>query len=121
METLHRFIDLGATGIDAMAVALIVGTFLWATVRFFVQAGQHAANAYPRYKTFLGRALSIGLEFLVAADVIRTVGVSPTFRNIAILGAIIIIRTALSWSLIVEMEGRWPWQPAIGESSKLQA
>jgi uncharacterized membrane protein len=121
MDALHTFIELGATGIDAMAVALIVGTFLWASVRFFVQVGRHAENAYPRYKSFLGRALSLGLEFLVAADVIRTVGVAPTFRNIAILGAIIIIRTALSWSLVVEMEGRWPWQPASDESSELKA
>ena len=120
METLHTFIEYGAAGIDAMAVALIVGTFLWASVRFFVQASRHAANAYPRYKTFLGRALSLGLEFLVAADVCRTVGVAPTFRNIGILGAIILIRTALSWSLVVEMEGRWPWQPATGESSVLK-
>ena len=120
METLHTFIELGATGIDAMAVALIVGTFLWASVRFFVQTSQHAVNAYPGYKVFLGRALSLGLEFLVAADVIRTVGVAPTFRNIGILGAIILIRTALSWSLVVEMEGRWPWQPATGESSVLK-
>lgn len=116
MKTLHTLIELGATGIDAMAVILIVGTFLWASVRFFVQTSRHAANAYGRYKTFLGRALSLGLEFLVAADVIRTVGVSPTFRNISILGAIILIRTALSWSLVVEMEGRWPWQPVTGET-----
>jgi uncharacterized membrane protein len=121
MDTLHTFIELGATGIDAMAVALIVGTFLWASVRFFVHASRHAADAYAQYKTFLGRALSLGLEFLVAADVIRTVGVAPTFRNIAILGAIILIRTALSWSLVVEMEGRWPWQPATSESSELKA
>lgn len=121
MEILHTFIDWGATGIDAMAVALIVGTFLWASVRFFLQTSRHAANAYPRYKSFLGRALSLGLEFLVAADVLRTVGVAPTFRNIAILGAIIIIRTALSWSLVVEMEGRWPWQPATDESPELKA
>lgn len=120
MDTLQTYIELGATSIDAMAVALIVGTFLWASVRFFVQAGRHAANAYPRYKSFLGRALSLGLEFLVAADVIRTVGVAPTFRNIGMLGAIIVIRTALSWSLVVEMEGRWPWQPAMSESSSLK-
>jgi uncharacterized membrane protein len=120
METLHTFIEFGATGIDAMAVALILGTFLWASVRFFVQARRGTANAYPRYKTFLGRALSLGLEFLVAADVIRTVGVAPTFRNIALLGAIIVIRTALSWSLVVEMEGRWPWQPATGGSPDLK-
>ena len=121
LETLHTVIELGATGIDAMAVALIVGAFVWASIRFFVQAGRHTADAYSRYKTFLGRALSLGLEFLVAADVIRTVGVAPTFRNIGILGAIIIIRTALSWSLVVEMEGRWPWQPTPRESSELKA
>ena len=121
MDTLHTFIEFGATGIDAMAVALIVGTFLWASVRFLVLASRHAPNAYSRYKIFLGRALSLGLEFLVAADVIRTVGVAPTFRNIGILGAIIMIRTALSWSLAVEMDGRWPWQLATGESSELKA
>jgi uncharacterized membrane protein len=121
LETLHTFIELGATGMDAMAVALIIGTFLWASVRYFVQTVRGATNAYSRYKIFLGRALSLGLEFLVAADVIRTVGVSPTFRNIGILGAIIVIRTALSWSLVVEMEARWPWQTATGESSELKA
>jgi uncharacterized membrane protein len=117
VDGLHTFIDVGATGMDAMAVALIMGAFIWASVRFLLQTSRHAAGAYPRYKSFLGRALSLGLEFLVAADVIRTVGVSPTFRNIGILGAIIVIRTALSWSLVVEMEGRWPWQPATVESS----
>lgn len=121
METLHTCIELAATVIDAMAVALILGTFLWASVRFFVQTSRSAVNTYSRYKTFLGRALSLGLEFLVAADVIRTVGVAPTIQNISILGAIILIRTALSWSLVVEMEGRWPWQPITGETPELKA
>lgn len=121
MQTLNTFIEFGSTGIDAMAVALIVGTFLWGSIRFFVQTGHHSADAYRRYKTFLGRALSLGLTFFVAADVIRTVGVDPTFRNIGILGAIILIRTALSWSLVVEMEGRWPWQPATNENSEMKA
>jgi uncharacterized membrane protein len=121
METLHTFIDLGSTGIDAMAVALIVGAFLWGSVRFFVQSGHHNATAYLRYKTFLGRVLSIGLTFFVAADVIRTVGIEPTFRNIGILGAIILIRTVLSWTLVVEMEGRWPWQQAINENPEFKA
>jgi uncharacterized membrane protein len=118
METLHTWIELGARAIEAMAVALIVGTFLWASVRFVVHTGRHAPNPYQRYKVFLGRALSLGLEFLVAADVIRTVGVAPTFGNIGILGAIIVIRTALSWSLVVEMEGRWPWEPETSASSE---
>jgi uncharacterized membrane protein len=54
------------------------------------------------------------LEFLVAADVIKTVTAAPTFTNIGVLAAVIVTRTFLSWSLVVEMEGRWPWQPAPG-------
>lgn len=118
METLQIYVTASAAGMDAMAVALVVCAFIWASVRFLSQSSRHAAGAYPRYKSYLGRALSLGLEFLVAADVIRTVGVAPTFRNIGILGAIIVIRTALSWSLVVEMEGRWPWQPATEQSSE---
>jgi uncharacterized membrane protein len=118
MEIFHKFIEFGATGIESMAVALIVGTFLFASIRFIVHTGQHGPNPYKRYKVLLGRELMLGLEFLVAADVIRTVAVAPTFRTIGLLGGIIVIRTALSWSLVVEMEGRWPWQPATCPSSE---
>jgi uncharacterized membrane protein len=111
MDTARRLIEVGATTIEAMAVALIVVAFLGATVRFLVHTRQQAGNRYERYKLSLGRALSLGLEFLVAADVIRTVVLAPTFTNIGILAAVILTRTFLSWSLAVEMEGRWPWQP----------
>jgi uncharacterized membrane protein len=110
METLRRCIEFGATSIEALAIAMIVGAFFYATIRFILHTGRHAPKPYDRYKAFLGRSLMLGLEFLVAADVIRTVGVAPTFQNIAILGAIILVRTFLSWSLDVELEGRWPWQ-----------
>jgi uncharacterized membrane protein len=112
METSQTLIETGAWAIEAMAVAAIVGTFLWASARFVVDTKRHTKNPYERYKLFLGRSLSLGLEFLVAADVIRTVVMPPTFTNIGILGAVILTRTFLSWSLVVEMEGRWPWQPA---------
>jgi uncharacterized membrane protein len=112
MASLQALIDFGATGMEGMAAVLIVGTFLWASIRFLVQIRGRAANPYQRYKLFLGRALSLGLEFLVAADVIRTVLVAPTFPNVGVLGAIILVRTFLSWSLVVEMEGRWPWHSA---------
>jgi uncharacterized membrane protein len=108
----HEVIEIGASVIDAMAVVLILSTFAWASIRFLLHTGHHASNPYERYKLLLGRALSLGLEFLVAADVIRTVTATPTFASIGILGAIIFTRTFLSWSLVVEMEGRWPWQPA---------
>ncbi|MGC1361853.1 MAG: DUF1622 domain-containing protein [Silvibacterium sp.] len=115
---MSRIIEIGASAIEAMAVALITGAFLWASVRFVLHTGRHASNPYQRYKLLLGRALSLGLEFLVAADVIRTVVIAPTLSNIGVLGAIILVRTFLSWSLVVEMEGRWPWQPAPGTSSE---
>lgn len=112
MDTARTLIEIGATTIEVMAVALIVGSFLWASVRFLVDTRQQASNRYERYKLSLGRSLSLGLEFLVAADVIRTVTLAPTFTNIGVLAAVILTRTFLSWSLVVEMEGRWPWQPA---------
>jgi uncharacterized membrane protein len=58
----------------------------------------------------LGKSLLLSLEILVAADVIRTVALQPTLSNILGLGLLVVIRTFLSWSLVVEMEGRWPWQ-----------
>jgi uncharacterized membrane protein len=121
METSRTLIEIGAWAIEAMAVAVIVGTFLWASVRFLLHTGRHANNPYQRYKLLLGRALSLGLEFLVAADVIRTVTLTPTLSNIGILGAIILARTFLSWSLVVEIEGRWPWQPVPIPGSEVTA
>jgi len=60
----------------------------------------------------LGKALLLGLEILVAADIVRTVVLEPTLQSIAVLGLLVLIRTFLSWALVVEIEGRWPWQPA---------
>jgi uncharacterized membrane protein len=61
----------------------------------------------------LGRAILLGLEVLVAADIIRTVAFTPTMESVLILAMIVAIRTFLSWSLALELEGRWPWQAAL--------
>jgi uncharacterized membrane protein len=58
----------------------------------------------------MGRSLLLGLEFLVAGDVVRTVALDPTLNNVAVLGLLVLIRTFLGWSLAVEIEGHWPWQ-----------
>jgi uncharacterized membrane protein len=58
----------------------------------------------------VARALLLGLEILVAADVIRTVALQPTLNNVLILGVLVVIRTFLGWSLVIEIEERWPWQ-----------
>ena len=116
MEIFHKWIEFVALGMEAVAVAVIVIAFLSGSVLFLVHYGQRAVNAYQSYKVLLGRSLLLGLEFLVAADVIRTVALEPTMQNIVILGALIVIRTFLSWSLVVEMEGRWPWSGAEGRN-----
>lgn len=66
--------------------------------------------AYRTYRRQLGRSIILGLEFLIAGDIIRTVVVADTLENIAVLGLIILIRSFLSITLHLEVEGRWPWQ-----------
>jgi hypothetical protein len=66
-----------------------------------------------------GRSILLGLEFLVAADIIRTVAVQPSLENVAVLGLIVLIRTFLSFSLEVEIDGRWPWRRAVAVRSGL--
>jgi uncharacterized membrane protein len=67
-------------------------------------------RVYKVFRTRLGRAIILGLELLVAADILRTISTEPTLTDVAILGGIVLIRTFLSFSLEVELEGRWPWQ-----------
>jgi uncharacterized membrane protein len=113
IEVLHKVIEGAALLIELMAVAVIVAAVIVlavkrGTVRYIFQV--HAPGEFENYKHQLGKALLLGLELLVAADVVRTVALDPTLKNVAMLGLLVIIRTFLSWSLSVEMEGRWPWQ-----------
>ncbi len=104
--------DVG-TGIDTIGVLLIVGGSLLATARFFFRRQGEADKVYRLYRQNLGRAILLGLEFLVAGDIIRTVVVAPTLINVLILGLIVLIRTFLSMALQMEVQGRWPWQSAV--------
>jgi len=96
--------------VDAVGVLVIVVGAILATVRFFVQRHGESGKPYRLYRQDLGRAILLGLEFLIAGDIIRTVVVAPTLENIVILGMIVLIRTFLSMALQLEVEGRWPWQ-----------
>jgi uncharacterized membrane protein len=120
MNAFHTVIDVGASAVEAMGVLVILCAFLWASASFVVHARERVGHPYERYKLALGRALSLGLEFLVAADVIKTVTTAPTFTNIGVLAAVIVTRTFLSWSLAVEMEGRWPWEPAAASGAEVK-
>jgi uncharacterized membrane protein len=105
--------------IDGVGVAVIVGGALIAAAQTAVRIrGQ--ADGYEAFRRRLGRSILLGLEFLVAADIIRTVAVTPTPQSVAVLAGIVAIRTFLSFSLQVEMTGAWPWQrraPAAPDST----
>ncbi len=103
-------IELAAQAIEVLAVAIIAIAIVHGAIRYLIRINQQAGDAYQRFKAQLGRALLLGLEFLVAADIVRTVALEPTMQNVMILGLLVIIRTFLSWSLVVEIEGRWPWR-----------
>jgi uncharacterized membrane protein len=112
---MRELIEAAAETIEGLAVATIVAAIVYGSARFLLRIKQHADNAYEQYKAHLGRGLLLGLEFLVAADIIRTVALEPTMQNVIILGLLVVIRTFLSWSLVVEIEGRWPWRAITGE------
>ena len=105
-------VELASRGIDAAGVAVIVLGALAATLYFIIvlRRGVAFEPAYRTYRESLGRAILLGLEFLVAADIIRTVAIAPSFESVGVLGLIVLVRTFLSFTLELELEGRWPWQ-----------
>ncbi len=114
---LEQVIEAAAVAIEVLAVTIIVGATSAATIQYVRRLVSHTAGlpAYEQYKIRLGRALLLGLEILVAADVVRTVALEPSLTNVGILAVLVLIRTFLSWSLVVEIEHRWPWQPRRSE------
>src|SRR6201999_2468914 len=97
-------------GIDAIGVAVIAGGAILAVFLTIGRIRQEDGGAYEFFRRRPGRAILLGLEFLVAADIIRTVAVTPTAQSVAVLGGIVLIRTFLSFSLQLEVTGAWPWQ-----------
>ena len=110
--TIEQVIEYAALLIELLAVGIIVIATLAATISYVRKLWARSAGlaGYEQYKVRLGRALLLGLEILVAADIVRTVALEPSMTNIGILALLVLIRTFLSWSLVVEMEHRWPWQ-----------
>jgi len=96
--------------IDGAGVAVIIVGALAATIAAGLRVYRRQPDAYRRYRQQLGRSILLGLELLVAADIIRTVAVTPTIRSVVVLAGIVLIRTFLSFSLELEITGRWPWQ-----------
>jgi len=116
---MREWVELSSQGIQAMAVVIIVISIVFGSLRFLLHLSKRSADPYRAYKELLGRALLLSLEFLVAADVIRTVLLDLTAKGMEILGALVAVRTFLSLSLVVELEGRWPWHlAAVAAQSK---
>ena len=109
MPTFKEMVEGTGLAIDGAGVLVIVLGVLLATTRFAVY-GYRSPGGYRQFRQDLGRGILLGLEFLVAADIIRTVAVTPTLEGVLVLGLIVLIRTFLSVALQVELEGRWPWQ-----------
>ncbi|EEF61199.1 DUF1622 domain-containing protein [Pedosphaera parvula] len=121
VEFIRVVIECTAMGIEILAVmvivtAIIVVTCSRGTVRYVLQIGR--PGAYEAYKHQLGKPLLLGLDLLVASDLVKTVALELTMNNVLTLGLLVLIRTFLSWSLVVEIEGRWPWEAKEGKGSE---
>jgi uncharacterized membrane protein len=113
MTRAREWIEIAALGIEILAVAVMSAVILVSTLQWLLRLARRLPNDYQAYREGVARAMLVGLELLVAADIIRTVVVEPTLGNMAILASLVLIRSFLGWSLTLEIEGRWPWQKAM--------
>ncbi|GAA4216627.1 DUF1622 domain-containing protein [Actinocatenispora rupis] len=108
--TYDHVMDTIGEAVDAAGVAVIVVGAVLAAGSAAVRLTRRRTGTYHRFRQQLGRTILLGLELLVAGDIVRTVATQPTLASVAILAVIVVIRTFLSFSLEVELSGRWPWQ-----------
>ena len=107
---MKEVIDLVAHSIELLPVLIIVGGIFYGMGSYLFHHRQTAGDAYKQFKEKIGKTLLLGLEFLIAADIIKTVTFDHTMPGVLLLGVLVLVRTFLSWSLLVEIEGHWPWQ-----------
>lgn len=111
MDEYRALIEIIGLAIEGAGVAVIVFGALYATWRFTLrQQPTDGMRSYKFFRQDIGRSILLGLEFLIAGDIIRSVAVTPTLDGVTVLGLIVLIRTFLSMALHVEVEGCWPWQ-----------
>lgn len=104
------WIHLVGTCIEVFGVLIIVLGIIWSTSLFVLPRDKWH---YDRYKIRIGRSLLLGLEVLVAADIVKTIAIELTFTSLGLLAGLVVVRTFLSWTLVLEIDGRWPWQRQI--------
>ena len=110
METTRNLVEMAVLLIEVLAVLVILVATIFGTMRYVVHFLSRVPESYEHYRGQLGKSLLLGLQLLVAADVVRTVALQPTLDNVVVLGLLVLVRTFLSWSTVVEIEGRWPWR-----------
>ncbi len=105
-----------AVGIESIAIGIIVVGAITTTLIFLVRVIKEGAldDCYRKFRSDFGKAILLGLEFLIASDIVGTVAVGPTYRDLGVLGLLVLIRTFLSFALELEITGRWPWQRTAG-------
>jgi uncharacterized membrane protein len=107
-NVLSHWIHVVGNGIEVFGVLVVVIGIGWSTLLFVRR--QMAEGHYETYKIRIGRSLLLGLEVLVAADIVKTIALDLTFMSLGLLAGLVVVRTFLSWTLVLEIEGRWPWQ-----------
>jgi uncharacterized membrane protein len=107
-NVLSNWIHIVGNGIEVFGVFVIVAGIGWSTF-LFIRRNMSEAY-YETYKIRIGRSLLLGLEVLVAADIVKTIALDLTFMSLSLLAGLVLVRTFLSWTLVLEIEGRWPWQ-----------
>ncbi|MFA4904749.1 MAG: DUF1622 domain-containing protein [Desulfobaccales bacterium] len=120
-EGFDKFIQWVAIGIEFIAIGIIVLGAIITIITFLqrvIKEGPIEEN-YRRFRSDFGKAILLGLEFLIASDIVGTVAVGPNFQDLGVLGLLVVIRTFLSFALELEITGRWPWQKdAVERKSK---
>lgn len=114
VDAVSKVVD--GVGVVVIVIGLLIATGLYALAQ---TDRSQAQVAYRVYRQQVGKSILLGLEILVAADIIRTVAVSPTFSGVGVLAVLVAVRTFLSFTLDVELTGKWPWQskPKAADSS----
>jgi len=121
MEYFRHIMEVVGTSVDGVGVFIVAAGMVAATIRLVLRLRDRVhgtGNYYSLYRQDVGRAILLGLEFLIAGDIIRTVVVAPTLQNVIVLGMIVLIRTFLSLSLQLEIEGKLPWRREVARQGE---
>ena len=121
IETVGQFVDFAGVAVMVLGALISIPLAIRGHQPRRLPAGAEKLTVYRSYRQLLGRSILLGLELLVAADIIRTVAVTPTFESVGVLAVIVLIRTFLSFSLELEITGRWPWQKEPRTSDSAEA